>query len=46
MLMKYEELDKGQKKSEHNNQLKDIGQEIKLPQQLIEFLINQDSLQI
>jgi hypothetical protein len=46
MLMKYEELDKAQKQSEHNKQLKDLGQDIKLPNALTEFLISQDSLQI
>jgi hypothetical protein len=47
MLMKYEELDKNQSaNSKHQEELKQIGQEIKLPIALTHFLIQQDSIQI
>lgn len=46
MLMKYEELDKTQKNSKHNEDLIQLGVSIKLPPELITFLINQGSIQI
>jgi len=39
MLMKYEELDKNQANSKNKEELRQIGQDIKLPPMLIEFLI-------
>ena len=39
MLMKYEELDKNQANSKHNEELKQIGMSIKLPAALTDFLI-------
>lgn len=46
MLMKYEELDKKQTNSKHKEDLRQIGMSIKLPSPLIEFLINQNSIQL
>ena len=44
MLMKYEELDKLQENSKHKQELKQMGKEIKLPYDLIMFLINQNNI--
>mmetsp|Transcript_15907 Transcript_15907/g.24533 ORF Transcript_15907/g.24533 Transcript_15907/m.24533 type:complete len:397 (+) Transcript_15907:1541-2731(+) len=46
MLMKYEELDKTQANSKHNEELRQIGISIRLPVALTEFLIKQDNIQI
>jgi len=40
MLMRYEELDKAQDDSKHKEELKQLGISIKLPNELIEFLLN------
>lgn len=39
MLMKYEELDKSQANSSHNDDLRQLGQQIKLEEKLTDFLI-------
>jgi len=44
MLMKYEELDKNQANSKHNEELKQMGQQIKLQPELTKFLIETDGL--
>lgn len=44
MLMKYEELDKNQANSKHDEELRQIGTSIKLPIKLTQFLIKQDSI--
>ena len=40
MLGKYEELDKSEHDSKHKNDLREIGNEIRLPEELIEFFID------
>ena len=39
MLMKYEELDKSQSNSKHKEELRQLGNSIKLPPALTEFLV-------
>lgn len=47
MLMKYEELDKTSKNSEHDVSLREMGRQIRgMEPKLIEFLIDQDNIQI
>ena len=46
MLMKYEDLDKKQPNSKHKEELRQIGIKFKLPPRLVEFLIQQDSVQL
>ena len=46
MLMKYEELDKSQSNSKNKEELRQLGNSIKLPPSLTEFLIKQDNIQL
>jgi tRNA C32,U32 (ribose-2'-O)-methylase TrmJ len=46
MLLKYEEFDKSEEGSTHLEELQDFGEQIGLPARFIEFLIEQDNINI
>jgi len=46
MLLKYEELDKSEKGSSHLHELQEYGEQIGLPERFIDFIIDQDNIQI
>ena len=46
MLLKYEEFDKSEKGSTHLQDLHEYGEKIGLPYRFIEFIIEQDNLQV
>lgn len=46
MLGKYKELDKNEHDSRHKNDLREIGNELKLPPELTEFFIDQENIEI
>jgi len=46
MLLKYEDFDKSEKGSTHMEELHEYGKEIGLPDRFVEFIIEQDSINI
>jgi len=46
MLLKHEELDKSGNSSAHLEDLYELGKEIKLPENFVEFLIEQEGISI
>ena len=46
MLLKYEEFDKTEKSSTHLQDLHEYGEKIGLPYKFVDFIIEQDNLQV